>query len=67
MNPSSVRGGFVEVDLAHAHIVSVRGSTEPQSGSRLLHPIARAIAARSSVPVAYTELRTRPRRPAADG
>jgi hypothetical protein len=47
---------FAPVDVAPVHIISARGSTEPQSGSRLLRPIAQAVAARSPVPVAYTEL-----------
>jgi cutinase len=37
-------------------IVSARGSTEPQGGSRLLKPIGAAIAARLPVRVSYTEL-----------
>lgn len=47
---------FAPVDAAPVHIISARGSTEPQSGSRLLRPIAQAVAANSPVPVAYTEL-----------
>lgn len=47
---------FVDLDTAHVHVVSVRGSTEPQSGSHLLHPVAQAIAGRTHLPVAYTEL-----------
>lgn len=45
-----------EVYAAPMHIISARGSTELRSGSRLLRPIAHAVAARSPVPVAYTEL-----------
>jgi cutinase len=47
---------FAAVEAAPVRIISARGSTEPQSGSRLLRPIARAVAHRSPIPVAYTEL-----------
>ncbi|TQM09918.1 cutinase family protein [Pseudonocardia kunmingensis] len=47
---------FVDLHTAHVHVVSVRGSTEPQSGSRLLQPVAQAIATRARIPVAWTEL-----------
>jgi hypothetical protein len=46
---------FAELSDADVHIVSARGSTEPQGGSRLLRPLGELVAARTTA--AYTELR----------
>jgi cutinase len=49
-------GDPVEAPCTEIQIIGVRGSTEPQSGSRLLTPVGDALAAALPGRVSYTEL-----------
>ncbi|MCZ7431115.1 cutinase family protein [Streptomyces sp. WMMC1477] len=49
-------GSPQEVQSSDVALIAVRGTTEPQSGSRLLMPVGELISAGLTVPTTYTEL-----------